>query len=115
MRSGAMLATGDVDAICYACTCTLNSVRKDRDEALGRDYCKYYEDDKASAGLWFLVGTLIVVLLNQALKFAVIFTTPFAKAHTMSLQMLATTTRCAFCRKFQLCSGYHNWSGSRED
>ena len=109
------MTTGDVDAICYACTFALNSIRKDRDEALGPDYCKHYEDDKASGMLWFLVGTLIVVLLNQALKFAVIFTTPFAKAHTMSLEMLATTTRCAFTDIFQLCSGYHNCSASRED
>lgn len=81
--------------MCYACTCALESVRKERG-ALGRDYCKHYEDDHASAGLWFLVGTVIVVVLNQVIKFAVILTTPFGKPPTVSLQMMQTTTRYAF-------------------
>lgn len=93
------MITGDVDAMCYACTCALESVREERD-ALGRDYCKHYEDDNASAGLWFLVGTVIVVLLNQVIKFAVIFTTPFGKPHTISVQMMQTTTRYAFYTYF---------------
>ena len=72
----------------------LDTVQHERNAKFGQAYCKQYEDDRASAGLWFLVGTLIVVLLNQALKYAVIFTAPFAKPHTVSLQMMATATRC---------------------
>ena len=94
--------------MCYACICALESVRKDRDASLGQDYCKKYEDDKASAVLWFLVGTLVVVLLNQALKFAVIFTSPFAKPHTISLQMMATSTRCVFYHYSPSCRRYIN-------
>ena len=92
--------SGDVDAMCYACTCALDSVREDRNAALGQDYCKNYEDDQAAAGVWFMVGTLVVVLLNQAFKFAVIFTSPFGKPHTISLQMMATTTRYVFYHHF---------------
>jgi hypothetical protein len=86
---------GDMDSMCYACMC---STHADRSASLGPNYCKAFEDDKAKHALWYLVGTVIVVLLNQALKAAVIVSAPFAKAHTMSLQMMATTTRIFMCQ-----------------
>ena len=57
-----LFAGGDVDTMCYACTCAVFSA--DQRAALGPDYCQLYEDDKAASGIWFLVGTVIVVIVN---------------------------------------------------
>ena len=89
---------GDVDAMCYACVCTLDSVSETRVAALGADYCKRHEDDLAYAQFWFLVSALLVVIINQVLKFSVVLSAGYLKAHTKGEQLLNTMTRIFLCQ-----------------
>ena len=42
-------AGGEMDAVCYACTCSVDSMQAAR-STLASDYCTPFEDDKSSAG-----------------------------------------------------------------
>ena len=56
------------------------------------------KDENSMAEIWALVATVLIVIVNQALKFTVILTAGFGKAHTMGEEMAATTTRIFMCQ-----------------
>jgi len=88
---------GDVDSMCYACTCTIEETV----EALGSNaetYCEQFESDKKTANNWGLFATIVVVLVNQILKQTIVFTAPVLKAHTQEEEMSSKVLRIFLCQ-----------------
>jgi hypothetical protein len=118
-----LMAGGDVDAMCYACLCTLASVAEERAEiesfytvgssgaeddivmtfrnrlsAADDGYCDPMAQKKADASKWAQIATVIVVVINQVLKRGIKASAPFTKAHTIEVEMVSTALRVYACQ-----------------
>ena len=121
-----LMAGGDIDAMCYACLCTLNTVSDERAQvesfyAAGNievepdrpnllatfnsklstrldGYCDPMAEKKSDASFWGSIATFIVVVINQVLKRGIKASAPFGKAHTVELEMVSTALRVFACQ-----------------
>eukprot|EP01047_Picozoa_sp_COSAG01_P027214 COSAG01_NODE_1789_length_9228_cov_4.869989_5_plen_742_part_00 len=90
---------GDVDAICYACLCTLEALEPEK-SALGDAYCQQFEDDKSRASLWGTIAVVIVTIINQLLKQGSILLAPLEKPHQLGTLHATTTVKVFMCQLF---------------
>ncbi len=101
-----LMAGGDLDAMCYACVCTLDSVEDTKAELElhaavtpgfledGQEtYCAAMDAEVATASLWGNVATVIVVFVNQALKQGIKKSAQYLKSHTVEEEMISTSMR----------------------
>ena len=118
-----LMKGGDVDAMCYACLCTLETVASERaaietwfagdaDEghdnlvaafqnkltAAQSDFCEPMEQKRSKAAFWGQVATIIVVVINQVLKRGIRAFAPFGKAHTIEVEMVSTALSVYICQ-----------------
>eukprot|EP01046_Picozoa_sp_COSAG06_P010237 COSAG06_NODE_555_length_14353_cov_3.329311_5_plen_1164_part_00 len=104
-----LMAGGDLDAMCYACICTLTGVAETTKATLEEyyaanpsfladsdshdTYCAAMDKKVANASFWGNVATVIVVVINQVLKQGIRRSAPYAKAHTKEEEMVSTSLR----------------------
>lgn len=100
-----LMAGGDLDAMCYACICTLAAVEESKaqleEHAAAtpgflegeKTYCAAMDKEVARDSLWGNVATVIVVFINQALKQGIKRSGWYAKAHTREEEMISTSLR----------------------
>jgi hypothetical protein len=79
---------GDVDAMCYACICSVSS-----ESVKTSDYCELYNKDTNTAQNWGLLATVLVVVVNQILKQSIVFSAPQLRAHTKEEEMQSKVLR----------------------
>jgi hypothetical protein len=89
---------GDVDSMCYACTCKLESLASAAEEQHGEAYCEPFESDQESTAMWKGIAAVWVVAINQALKRGVKGTAHLLKAHTIGEEMSSTASRVFACQ-----------------
>lgn len=81
---------GDVDSMCYACSCSETDLNLNDSE-----YCTDFRSDYNSAFKWGIVAAILVVVVNQALRQVIVSAQPFLKKQTQEEEFEHKTLRCA--------------------
>ena len=89
---------GDLDAICYGCICSLDTMADEVKAHLPPGYCDDYTQDTQRADTYGTIATVLVVAINQGLKKGIQDTAQYLKSHTLEEEMASKSIRVFICQ-----------------
>jgi hypothetical protein len=92
-RDRVLYTDGDMDSMCYACVCKLESLAAKAALQHGDDYCEPFETATEETHMFVVLAAGWVVIVNQGLKRGIKATAYVLKAHTLGIEMAETAKR----------------------